>query len=88
MIRTDIINSMTQHIIDENGGYEACSLPLPEFGRYINPSSIPGLTDSIMVLIAEVVATLIDAGSEREAVMESAELHDAIVDELNGWTNR
>lgn len=78
--------SITEQIIDELGGYEALSAPLPEVGRAIKTDQVDALTDTIMTLVADLVATLIDAGSEREAVEENDALRTAIRDEFAGWT--
>jgi hypothetical protein len=52
----------------------------------INPAAIDYIADALMLLTAELVATLINAGSEREAVVENEELRNAIVAELTGWS--
>jgi hypothetical protein len=56
----------------------------PAFG--IDPNQIDDLTANVMLFIAEVIASIIDTGSEREAVLENEVLHDAIRQELSGWT--
>lgn len=64
-------------------------IPIPDSGaKYINSAAVDLLTDAIQSLIAEVVATLIDAGSERDAVLENEELRAAIAKELNSWTEK
>jgi len=55
-------------------------------GRYIHSGWLEEITNTLQAVIAEVVATIIDAGSERDAVMENEELHKAILNELYGWT--
>lgn len=57
-------------------------------GKCINSAAVETLAEELQFLIANVVATLIDAGSERDAVMENQELTDAITKELNGWTEK
>lgn len=54
----------------------------------INPECMETLADGIQLFIAYIVASLIDAGSEREAVMESESLSSAILNELKGWGPR
>jgi hypothetical protein len=49
---------------------------------------IEELTIVVLALIADLVVEYIDAGSEREAVMENEQLHDAICNELLGWTEK
>ena len=62
-------------------------LPLSgsDFGKQINKDALEPLTDGIMLFIADIVATLIDAGSEREVVLENDTLRDAISAELKDW---
>lgn len=65
-------------------GYTAA---IPDTGIYaIISDKVDELTDMTMTLIADLIATLIDAGSEREAVLENDTLRDAIAAELKGWS--
>jgi hypothetical protein len=57
-------------------------------GYYINADHLEPLTVHLQLFIAHVIAGLIDAGSERDAVMENGVLETAIHDELKGWSNR
>ena len=43
------------------------------------------LTDLVQDLIANIVAQIIDAGSERDSVNESEQLREALLTELSGW---
>jgi hypothetical protein len=43
------------------------------------------LADELQAFIAEVVASVIDAGSERDAVMEDVDLNTALIAHLEGW---
>jgi hypothetical protein len=52
----------------------------------INPDRVELITEKLHSVIAETVAHLLDAGSERDAVMENYPLNDAIRKELKGWT--
>lgn len=52
----------------------------------INDETIPLIATCLLDTIACLIATLIDAGSERDAVNESDELLLALTTELNGWT--
>ena len=54
----------------------------------INPDQIDELTDAIQDFIANVISSILDAGSERDAVNESDDLRDAIANELKGWEAR
>lgn len=54
----------------------------------IDPDKIQALAEDLLDLIANVVSTIIDAGSERDAVNENENLLHAIKLELNGWTAR
>ena len=60
----------------------------PDHGvYYINKDELDKLTDVIQVFIAELIAGIIDAGSEAEAVMEEESLRKAIYNEVKGWSN-
>lgn len=52
----------------------------------VDPAKIEELAELILATIAEVIATVLDAGSERDAVNENEALLDAIAEELRGWT--
>lgn len=78
---------ITNAIIDENGGYDACTHEAVDGSyRAIRKDKVDGIADSLMMICADLIASLIDAGSEREAVLESDGLRDAIVNELNEWS--
>jgi len=51
----------------------------------INPDHMPKLASGIQLFIACIIASLIDAGSERDAVMEDEALYLAILNELKEW---
>jgi hypothetical protein len=53
----------------------------------INPDQINELTDAIQDFIANVISSILDAGSERDAVNENDDLHAAIWAELKGWVS-
>jgi len=63
---------------------DEAQVPMP-VGYAINPDLMEKIADGIQEFISEVVATLIDAGSEREAVMENEKLSAVILNELKGW---
>lgn len=52
----------------------------------IDKDKIDDLAGNILFFIAEVVAQILDAGSEREAVGENEDLYEEIRKELKGWT--
>lgn len=54
-------------------------------GEEVGMHGVELAADCIMWYSAELIASLLDAGSEREAVMESQELRSAIEEELGGW---
>lgn len=58
-----------------------------DFGIHyaISEEHAPDLADQLQDFIANVIALILDAGSERDAVNENDELRDAIVAELDGW---
>jgi hypothetical protein len=55
-------------------------------GPALNPDHIEPLTLHLQLFIAHVVAGLLDAGSERDAMMEDEALRDAILNQLKEWT--
>jgi hypothetical protein len=86
------LSELTEHflnnITDQSPDLQL-QLPIPDSGaKFINSAAVGLLTDEIQGFIAEIVATLIDAGSEREAVLENEELRTAITKELNSWTEK
>lgn len=58
----------------------------------IDSDRVPELRDALVDFIAHVISSVIDAGSERDAVNvrdavnENVTLHNAIEEELKGWT--
>lgn len=52
----------------------------------VDSNRVPELRDALVDFIAHVISSIIDAGSERDAVNENVTLHNAIEEELNGWT--
>lgn len=51
----------------------------------LNMLHLDDLTDLIQSFVASFVAMMIDAGSERDAIMESEGLREGIRDELMRW---
>lgn len=47
--------------------------------------AIDDLTDVFVALLAGFITDVLDAGSEREVVLEDETLHGAIRDQLRGW---
>lgn len=84
------IYTIREDFIRRLGGYEALTEPNGDedayIGRSIRTDKIDEVADAFVCLIADVIASLIDAGSEREAVEENDILRAAIADELKGWT--
>jgi hypothetical protein len=52
----------------------------------IAPTQVDELAHALLDFVANVVASVIDAGSERDAVNENEELLLALTNELKGWT--
>lgn len=52
----------------------------------IRKDAVEPLTTHLHLFIAHTIAALIDAGSEREAIMENEEIHSAISGEILDWT--
>lgn len=59
----------------------------PTNGPCIPFNHLDAITEGFMLVIAEAIQSWIDAGSEREAVMEAEDLHAAIHDELRSWSS-
>jgi hypothetical protein len=57
-----------------------------KMGYAINEARVELIADTLQDFIANVIAGLVNAGSERDAVNESEDLHTAIVNELKEWT--
>lgn len=68
---------------------EDYTVPLPGCPplRLINSTQIDHLAEDLQFFIANVIAALINAGSERDAVMENDTLYQAIREELHGWSD-
>lgn len=56
-------------------------------GRCIPYNHLDAITLGFMIFFAEAIQSWISAGSERDAVMESEELYDAIHRELRSWSS-
>jgi hypothetical protein len=56
--------------------------------RLINHKAVPLIADGLMQFCAELIATLLNAGSERDAVNESDQLRDALTAELIDWSDK
>lgn len=56
-------------------------------GRLIRSDKVDALSLVLLDLVANLVAQLIDAGSERDAVNENEDLLKAIQQELYGWSD-
>lgn len=84
------IYTIREDFIRRLGGYEALAEPNGDengyIGRSIRAEKVDEIADAFVCLIADTIASLIDAGSEREAVEENDSLRDAITEELKGWT--
>jgi len=68
---------------------EEVRVPIPNSpgGYFINPEAVEDLADVAQSVLAYMIAGIIDAGSERDAVMENESLREYIVDELKGWSH-
>ena len=68
------ISRMVGHFIQRD-------YPSREYGPYrtIDPKHAQAIADILQTVVAEVIACLIDAGSEREAVMEDEALNAMIL---------
>lgn len=58
----------------------------PNYDGSIDETKVPELALALLDFIANVVSTILDAGSERDAVNENEGLLDALGTELMGWT--
>jgi hypothetical protein len=52
---------------------------------YINPKYVDFLADVIQDFAAELISSVIDQGSERDAVNENETLRAVLRDEVRGW---
>jgi len=52
----------------------------------VNPAAIEDIATTMLDIFANVIATIIDAGSERDAVNENFQLLDMLKTELSCWT--
>lgn len=74
------------HILSER--YHAVNVGTPAYPVGVIPQgAVEPITDQLVTVIAEVIQSWIDAGSEREVTMENETLHQAIYDELKGWSD-
>lgn len=66
--------------------YNAVRLP-GSTAMGISQHDVEAITEGVMIAIAEALQVWIDAGSEREAVMENESLRAAIQAEVHGWSD-
>lgn len=66
-----------EHHIDNEGPYEDRST--------FDERAVETIADELQAFIASVIASLIDAGSERDAIMEDDKLSGALVRVLQEW---
>lgn len=52
----------------------------------VNPAYIEPLADLLQLVIAIVISSIIDAGSERDVVLEDEALSTAITNAIKEWT--
>ena len=64
---------------------EALFSPLPGGGYGIAPNYVQPLAEALQGFVADVIAQVLDAGSERDAVMENDALRVVLEVELAGW---
>lgn len=61
--------------------------PIEETGIFaIRADGVDDLADALLDFVANVIVSILNAGSERDAVNENEELLTAITKELRGWT--
>jgi hypothetical protein len=72
------------------GHYLALHFPPEDMeGMSVIPdAAVPYLCDAILMVVAEVIAVYIDAGSERESTMENEELWAALEGEFGGFAGK
>lgn len=66
-----------EHHIDNEGPYENRST--------FDDKAVETIADELQAFIASVIASLINAGSEREAIMEDEKLSSALHNVLKEW---
>jgi hypothetical protein len=59
----------------------------PGAGQLVPADRLDDLTELYMVAFAESIQAWIDAGSERDAVMENESLREQLHKELHSWSN-
>lgn len=59
----------------------------PARNRMIPHEAVDPIANAIQMIVAEAIQAWIDAGSERDAVMENEQLHNALVAEVFGWSD-
>jgi hypothetical protein len=64
-----------------------CTPDIPGL-HVIDANRLDDLTNAIQGFVADVIAAILNAGSERDAVMESDQLNRAIHAELASWSNQ
>jgi hypothetical protein len=92
MLNADAMNDIWADIREPvNNTIDAIIRHLPQGSHNDCPTvpyaNVDGITEVVMTVIAELVVGYIDAGSERDAVMENERLYNAIRDELIGWSD-
>jgi hypothetical protein len=57
----------------------------PFEGNTINPQLAEPLADLLQLVIANVIASILDAGSERDVILEDENLSNSIRNQMRGW---
>jgi len=84
----DTNNQLAQRFLDHNFKDSWARRSLPSgVGYEIDPDALDNLTDNLQDFIAHVISSILDAGSERDAVNESDDLYTALHDELRSWSS-
>lgn len=47
--------------------------------------TVRAVTEDLVMVVAEIMQSWLDAGSEREVTFENEALADGLMDEVNGW---
>lgn len=71
---SDVLNALPEEVRTDNEGFNAIS------SEWVEP-----LTIHLQLFLAHIIAGILDAGSERDAVMDNDDLRDAIANELRSW---
>lgn len=87
-MRIDQIADLVLDLVEARGGVPVRDPDYDGPCEAVNPLAVEALAETALDLVANMVATIIDAGSERDAVNENETLLSELRKEFAGWTAR